>query len=299
MISVQNLVKVYQGGIVGLDNVSFNCDRKCILMVAGPNGAGKTTLLRILSTALQPTSGDAFVLGFSVVRQPAEIRKRVAVVPQDSFPDPYLTPKQFVTWYLVARGMSVSEAGKQAEYALELLKLEHVKNRKCLTLSGGERRRVVVAATIATDAELLFLDEPTAGLDPIGRKAIYDLVTRLGRSQGVVMSTHLIGEAEMVAEKVLVINKGRILAFDSVKELLRKVAKYDYRVIIEEARKDLKTYLENMDVKFFYESGRISIYTRSPDELYHVISKLSELRLNFTIKRVSLEDVFIELVSNR
>ena len=299
LIYVEKLVKIYNGNIVALNNISFKIDRKCSLLVAGPNGAGKTTLLRILATTLLPTSGNVTVLGFDVVKQAENIRKKVAIAPQDSYPDPYMTPEQFIFWYLVARGMSINESRKQAKYALELLQLEHVKNRKCLTLSGGERKRVIVAAIIATNAELLILDEPTAGLDPMGRRAVYDMINKFSRDHGIIMSTHLIGEAEAVAEKVLLINKGRILALDSVRNLLGKFAQYEYRIFVEEANKNLETYLENMNVKFLHENGRIVIYIRSSEELQYLISKLSELRLNFTIKRVNLEDVFIELMANR
>lgn len=299
MISVQRLVRVYEGGVVALDDISFEVDRKCILMIAGPNGAGKTTLLRILSTALLPTSGHASVLGFDVIKEADKIRRRIAIAPQGSYPDPYLTPEQFISWYLVAYGMAINESRKRAKQALELMQLEHVRNRKCMTLSGGEEKRVIIAATIATNAELLILDEPTAGLDPMGRRAIYDTIVRLGGDHGIIMSTHLISEAESFAEKVLIIDKGRILALDSVRELMRKVPEYAYKVMIEETGKEIETLLEDVNVKFFYESGRTSVYVRGPEELQRMISKLSDLKLNFTITRVSLEDVFIELVSNR
>ena len=133
----------------------------------------------------------------------------------------------------------------------------------------------------------------------MGRRAVYDMINKFSRDHGIIMSTHLIGEAEAVAEKVLLINKGRILALDSVRNLLGKVAQYEYRIFVEEASKNLETYLENMNVKFLHENGRIVIYIRSSEELQYLISKLSELRLNFTIKRVNLEDVFIELMANR
>lgn len=296
---MQKLVKIYEGGIVALDNLDFDIDRRCILMVAGPNGAGKTTLLRIISTALLPTSGHASVLGFDVVKQAEKIRERIAFVPQESLPDPYLTAEQFVSWYLVARGMSISDSRKQARYALELLQLDHVRSRKTLALSGGERRRVVVAAAIAANAELLILDEPTAGLDPIGRRAVHDMIRQLGREHGVILSTHLLSEAERVADRVLVIDKGQILALASVEELLRKVAPYEYVIFVEKTSTDLETYLGGADAKFFYEDGGISIYIKGTQGLQHVISKLAELGSRFTIRRVSLDDVFIELLSNR
>jgi len=299
LISALRLVRVYEGGVVALDDISFKVDRKCILMIAGPNGAGKTTLLRILSTALLPTSGHASVLGFDVVKEADKIRRRIAIAPQGSYPDPYLTPEQFISWYLVAYGMSINESRKRAKQALELMQLEDVRNRKCMTLSGGEEKRVIIAATIATNAELLILDEPTAGLDPMGRRAIYDRIVRLGGDHGIIMSTHLISEAESVAEKVIVINNGRILALDSVRELMRKVPEYAYKVMVEETGEEIETLLEDVNVKFSLESGRTSVYVKGPEELQRMISKLSDLRLNFTITRVSLEDVFIELVSDK
>lgn len=299
MLNVERLVKKYEGGIIALDNVTFEINRKCILTVAGPNGAGKTTLLRIISTALLPTSGNVSVLGFDVVREAKKIREKVAVVPQDSYPEPYLTPLQFVSWYLVARGMSISDSKKQAQYALELLQLEHVRNRKCLTLSGGERKRVIVAAVIATNADLLILDEPTAGLDPIGRKAVYNIIKRLSNDHGIIMSTHLLAEAEAVAEEALIINKGQMLAMGSIKELTRKIVGYEYKIIVEEANQNLETYLRSLDTRFLSENGKALIYLKSSEELQRVLPTLTGLKLNFTVKKLDLEDAFIQLVSNR
>jgi ABC-2 type transport system ATP-binding protein len=295
MISVNKLSKIYENKIVALNNVSFSLSRTPIFMVAGPNGAGKTTLLRILSTALMPTSGDVYVLGFDGIKEAKEIRKRTAIAPQDSYPDPYLTPEQFVSWYLISRGMSFSESRRQARYALEILQLDDVRKRKCLTLSGGERRRVIIAAAIATNAELLILDEPTAGLDPIGRRIIYKFIKMLSKERNIILSTHLMGEAEDVADKVLIINKGKMLIMDSVANIMRKVPKYYYNVIAEEYSNDIVVSLEDSGFKPSLEGDRISIHVKDFKELQSVISILSKHKLTFTIKRVNLDDVFIEL----
>lgn len=299
MISASKLVKIYENNVIALDNVSFDISRKSVLMVVGPNGAGKTTLLRILSTALLPTSGEAYVLGFDIVKEAEEIRKRAAIVPQDSYPDPYLTPQQFISWYLVSRGMSISESRRQARYALEVLQLEDVRNRKCITLSGGERKRVIVAAVIAANAEFLILDEPTAGLDPIGRKTVYEVIRELGKERGIAMSTHLISEAEDVAEDVLIINKGNILAVDSVKKLMQRAPEYSYDVIVREAISGIEACLKDSGFKFSREESRILIHVKDSKELHRAVSVLSEQKLAFTVKKVSLEDVFIKLCQPR
>ena len=184
-VEVRGLTKVYPPNIDALRGVTFDLAGRALYVIAGPNGAGKTTLLRILYTALLPTSGEAYVFGYDVVKEAVEIRKHIAVVPQDAMPEPYLTPREFIELYLITRGFSRNDAVREARRALKIVGLEHVSNKLCLSLSGGEGKRVLVAAVLATNAELLFLDELTAGLDsavePVHKVGLDDAFRELVR----------------------------------------------------------------------------------------------------------------------
>ena len=298
MLWAKDLVKVYANGVVALDRISFCIPEKSILVVGGPNGAGKTTLIRIVSTALRYTSGEVNVHGFDARKEAEKIRRISAVTPQESRPDGYMTPEQFVSWYLVSRGISISESKSRARHALELLRIDHVKDRKCLALSGGEMRRVMVATTIATQADLLILDEPVAGLDPVGRRAVYGAIHELSKDHDIIMSTHLIGETEDLAGDILLINKGQILACGSIKEFMRRTAKYSHTVIIDSNDRKLEIELDNLSIRFLREKQHILAYVRNSDQLLDVMSLLAGTKLPFSVRKISLDDIFVELVSD-
>ena len=136
----------------------------------GPNGAGKTTLLRIISTQLLPTNGEAYVLGFNVVDRAESVREHIAVVPQDVATYGNFTPWEYCYYFSLLRGMTKQKAKETSEKALKAVELWELKNRTCATLSGGEKKRAIIAAALASDAEVLMLDEPTSGLDAVARR---------------------------------------------------------------------------------------------------------------------------------
>jgi ABC-2 type transport system ATP-binding protein len=212
------------GDFWALRGVTFEAGRGVVLGVLGPNGAGKTTLVRILTTELMPSEGRALVAGFDVVKEPEKVRKVIAAVPQESRPIDFLTPYEFVLSYLLLRGLSLREARRRAREVLQVFGLWEVRDRDVDALSGGMKRRVLVAAVFAADAEVVFLDEPTTGLDVYSRRLVWNAVSELKkRGATVVLTTHYVEEAAALSDAVLVLNRGRVVDFAPPDRLVEKV----------------------------------------------------------------------------
>jgi ABC-2 type transport system ATP-binding protein len=212
------------GDFWALRGVTFEVGRNIVLGVLGPNGAGKTTLVRILTTELMPSEGRALVAGFDVVKEPEKVRKVIAAVPQESRPIDFLTPYEFVLSYLLLRGLSLREARRRTREVLQVFGLWEVRDREVDALSGGMKRRVLVAAVFAADAEVVFLDEPTTGLDVYSRRLVWNAVSELKkRGATVVLTTHYVEEAAALSDVVLVLNRGRVVDFAPPDKLMEKV----------------------------------------------------------------------------
>lgn len=223
MIVCQDVGRRY-GNFWALRGVTFEVGRNIVLGVLGPNGAGKTTLVRILTTELMPSEGRALVAGFDVVKEPEKVRKVIAAVPQESRPIDFLTPYEFVLSYLLLRGLSLREARRRTREVLQVFGLWEVRNREVDALSGGMKRRVLVAAVFAADAEVVFLDEPTTGLDVYSRRLVWNAVSELKkRGATVVLTTHYVEEAAALSDAVLVLNRGRVVDFAPPDKLVEKV----------------------------------------------------------------------------
>ncbi|MEM1598930.1 MAG: ABC transporter ATP-binding protein [Pyrobaculum sp.] len=223
MIVCDNLGRRY-GDFWALRGVTFEVGRGVVLGVLGPNGAGKTTMVRILTTELMPSEGSAAVGGFDVVKDADKVRRIIAAVPQESRPIDFLTPYEFVYSYLLLRGLSMREARRRAEEALKEFGLWEFRNREVDTLSGGYKRRVLVAAVFAADADVVFLDEPTTGLDVYSRRVVWNAVSEMRRrGTTVVLTTHYVEEAAALSDLVLVLNKGRVVDLAPPDKLVEKV----------------------------------------------------------------------------
>jgi ABC-2 type transport system ATP-binding protein len=234
-VEVYNLIKVYEGGVKALDNISLTHRGSSVLAVIGPNGAGKTTLMRILAGQLRPTGGVVRVLGFDVVKEFNKLRNYIAYLPQDIRPFFYTqTPLDYIVSYLLMRGYSFGDARRKAREVIGEIGISEYANTPVIRLSGGTVRRMYLAMILAAeDAYAYFLDEALVGLDPRARVIAWSLIRRVARSgKLVVMASHYMDDVSAVADRVIVLSKGRIVADGSVSELIDKVLKGVKRKLI-------------------------------------------------------------------
>jgi ABC-2 type transport system ATP-binding protein len=215
VIQAQSLVKYYKGQRKpALDGLDLDVDRGKIFTLLGRNGAGKTTFLRIATTQLLPTSGSLSVLGVDAISHPREIRRRIAITPQEAKPLWSLNAYDHLILSLMMRGERLGAASEKARRVLKTLELAEHRKVHSEELSGGLRQRILIAMTIAADVELMFLDEPTIGLDPLGRRKVWNELIRLKREEGrtIVLTTHYMDEAEALSDDLAIVEKGRVLA---------------------------------------------------------------------------------------
>ena len=248
-ILINNLSKVYDNGFNALKNINLKIRKGEIFAMLGPNGAGKTTLISIICGIVNPTSGNVTVDDYDIIKDYRETRSRIGLVPQE------LTLEQFET---VFNNVSYSRGlyGKKAdpnhiEKVLKQLSLWDKKDLKLRQLSGGMKRRVLIAKALSHEPTILFLDEPTAGVDVELRKEMWQVVENL-RKTGVtiILTTHYIEEAEAIADRVGVINQGEIVVVDETKELLKKMGHKKLTIDLQEKISQIPTTLQKYNLSF-------------------------------------------------
>ncbi len=294
-IDATSVTKLYKGSSrPALDNVSLQVESGKVFTLLGRNGAGKTTFVRMCATQLAPTSGTIKVLGYDIIRQPGEIRNLVSVVPQEGRPLRALTPWDHVYNWLQIRGESRQTAREKTESMLRKLELYEARDRPAMNLSGGMKQKVLVAMAMAADAQLLFLDEPTIGLDPVSRRQVWSAINEWkGKGQSVLLTTHYMDEAEMLSDYIVIIDKGKIIAQGTIQEL-RKVIPHNMRVDISADGTDLES-LQPYGSVVDTGTGMLRVFTfeSSARELSEFAIKRN---LSFNVSPVTLDDVFVYLV---
>ena len=218
MISVKELTKRYARN-TAVDHISFEVEKGQIVGFLGPNGAGKTTTMRMLTCFLPPTSGTATVAGFDVLEQPLEVKKRIGYLPETPPLYPEMRTVEYLTFVGKLKGLSGSELRQRIDSVCERCAITDVKNKLLGKLSKGYRQRVGLAQAIIHNPEVLILDEPTAGLDPKQINETRELIRSLAGNHTIILSTHILPEVEQTCEKVIIINKGKLVATDSVSNL--------------------------------------------------------------------------------
>jgi len=218
MISVKELTKRYARN-TAVDHISFEVEKGQIVGFLGPNGAGKTTTMRMLTCFLPPTSGTATVGGFDVFEQPLEVKKRIGYLPETPPLYPEMRTVEYLTFVGKLKGLSGSELRQRIDSVCERCAITDVKNKLLGKLSKGYRQRVGLAQAIIHNPEVLILDEPTAGLDPKQINETRELIRSLAGNHTIILSTHILPEVEQTCEKVIIINKGKLVATDSVSNL--------------------------------------------------------------------------------
>ena len=282
VVEVDRLGKTYPGGTEALKDVSFRVSKGEVFCLLGRNGAGKTTLLRVLATQLMPTAGRATVFGSEVVRGAKAIRRRIAALPQEARPQMMLSAYDHVRLMCLIRGMSRDGALKRTEQVLRQFDLWEHKDKLCADLSGGLRQRVLLCMALIADPELLFLDEPTIGLDPLGRRQVWAAIRRLaGAGVTVLLTTHYMDEAEKLANRLAIIEKGRLAFLGTVDEAKAK-AGVGMRLIVESAQGDA--------------DSRQVVHPSSDQEILAVVERSIREGLKVTFQPPSLEEAFIQLV---
>ena len=221
IIEVKDLVKVYNGTIRAVDGISFEVQEGEVFGFLGPNGAGKTTTISILTTLLQPTSGECKVCGHDVVKQPTEVRRSIGLVPQELTVDDDLTGRENMTLQATLYGVELKLAKERIEELLKLVKLEEAADRLVKTYSGGMRKRLELAEGLIHRPKVLFLDEPTLGLDVQTRTTMWEHIRELKKSSNmtVFMTTHYLEEADSLCDKIGIIDQGKIMALDTPQKL--------------------------------------------------------------------------------
>ena len=284
----EGLAKLY-GDVWGARSVTFTSGYGELVVLLGPNGAGKTTTINMLSTLIKPTRGRGLVGGYDIVSQAWEVRRIVALMPQDGRPDPNWTPYEAVKWYLVARGFSLSTADREARLWLEELDLWELRHRSGWELSGGQRKRVLAAMVLATGAPVIFLDEPTSDIDVEGKYRVWSSIRRAVRSgRAVIYTTHDMREAEVIADKVVIINEGVTVTSGSPRELVESLP-YRYKIVVREDG------VEVPEASLVLSLGGVKIaYYESRSEALSALSSMQSLRA--TIEPVSLEDAYLYYV---
>lgn len=273
-----------------MKDVDLDVDQGRLVTLLGPNGAGKTTLVRILTTELKPSRGRLTILGEDALRNPERVRHRIASIPQEAKPIYFVTPYELVFSYLVFRGFSIGDARFEARRALEELGLWEVRNRVMNNLSGGYKRRALVAMVLASGAELIFLDEPTTGLDVFSRRSVWDALARLKSESTVVLTTHYIEEAEFLSDEVVVMDNGSVVTRGTVDELLSKV---EGEYVVEAYGLDKPVFEGYSYVKL---NNRYLVYVNSSEESSLVAREYAKMGGKALVRRKTLEDVVIRLV---
>jgi ABC-2 type transport system ATP-binding protein len=304
VVSISGLTKTYASGLLALNRVDLDIRRGEILALLGPNGAGKTTLINIVCGIVRPTTGTVLVEGHDIVRDYRAARALIGLVPQELHTDMFETVLATVRF---SRGLfgRAPDPGRLEE-VLRALSLWDKRNEKIMALSGGMKRRVLIAKALAHDPRILFLDEPTAGVDVELRRDMWGLVRRL-RESGVtiILTTHYIEEAEEMAERIGVINKGELIVVEEKAVLMRKLGKKQLTLHLLEPMAGIPAALSGWPLTLAAGGTELEYSFHAAEERAGVpalLRELDRLGIAFTdlqTRQSSLEDIFVSLVSER
>jgi ABC-2 type transport system ATP-binding protein len=300
MIQVERLTKDY-GVRLAIDGLTFHAEKGEILGFLGPNGAGKTTTMRILSGFMPPTSGKAAIAGFDVIEQSLEVRKRIGYLPETVPLYQDMTVFEYLKFMADLR--RISEVEDRVEDVLEMVHMEERIDSYISSLSKGLRQRVGLAQALLHEPEVLILDEPTIGLDPAQIIEVRNLISELGKEHTVLLSTHILSEAQQICNRVLIINKGKIVAEDTPQRLQeRLVGKQRFMLQVAgegDGVAELITKLSGVEQVNVIQDGQLEFQTHpgqdSRPQVARVVVEAGYDLLELRPIGMSLEDIFLEL----
>ena len=308
MIQVENITKKY-GSFTAVKNINFEIEEGEIVGFLGPNGAGKSTTMNMITGFIEPTSGRIIVDGYDISKKPKKAKKQIGYMPEGVPLYSDLTVKEFVTYMAEIKGIDRKEKKDKVEKVLEETGLTEVQNKLTKNLSRGYKQRVSMAGALVGDPKVIILDEPTVGLDPKQVTEIRALIKELGKTHTVILSSHILSEVSQICNKVIIINKGEIVAIDTPENLEKKVVKDNsVYVTVEDPENKMNTIKEKLE-----DVQEIKLVTENEDKTkkYMVLTdKDVDLRKNifevfakegitiFEMKKAdaTLEEAFMKLI---
>ena len=309
MIIVEHLTKRY-GDITAVDDLSFEIEEGHVYGFLGPNGAGKTTTMNIMTGCLSATEGHVKIYGHDIFEEPYEAKKLIGFLPEQ--PPLYMsdTPLEYLRFVGEAKGLRGTELEQQLEQVIELTKIGDVKNRSISKLSKGYKQRVGIAQALLGNPKVIILDEPAVGLDPIQIIEIRDLIKELGKTHTVIFSSHILSEVQAICDQVLIISKGKLVAFDKPENLEKLLLTPNEITITSNATvSEVKEILAGIDyivdadieeneyVKAHIKTDQDDIYAVS-GAIFSAFAAKQKVLLEMTLKKADLEDIFIELTES-
>jgi ABC-2 type transport system ATP-binding protein len=308
-LKTENLTKIYNKTVV-VDHISLHVNKGEIVCLLGPNGAGKSTMLKMLTTLLEPDEGTAFVNGFDIVKERAEVRKSISFAPQELVFYEELTALENLVFFGVMQGKQKNHLVKEAKIILGKLGLIE-RTDKVKNFSGGMKRRLNLAINLIMDTEILFLDEVTAGLDPHSQHTVWELLRDLkNNNKTIILTTHDMNEAETLSDRVLILDEGKIIARGTSESLKERYCNENTLEIVSDQKVNFKEFINKIDslefvkdivdnkdgkLTIFFAGGIKSLVKILHAEIYSDLGEIKELNL----RQSTLEDVFLILAGRR
>lgn len=306
-IEVSNLVKQYKGAkSPSVDNISFTVDKGEFFAFLGPNGAGKTTTISILTTTLSKTSGNVNIAGYDIEKQSKEVRENIGIIFQRSSLDPQLTAEENIRFhaclygmcgYRPTFGMMPAVYKKCVEELAEIVGIKDALFRPIKNLSGGMQRKLEIMRSLIHTPEILFLDEPSQGLDAVSRRSLWEYINNARRENGttVFLTTHYIDEAEDV-DKVCIINKGKIVSSGSPDEMKQSLLRKEL-ILDADDRDQLSRELSDLGLTYIIEDHIVVSFREQSMTVQEIIARLKSSLTVLKIKEPSLEDAYVEYLN--
>lgn len=300
IIEIKELNKVYRDGTIALDSINLDIQHGEIISLLGPNGAGKTSLISTICGITNPSSGEVFVDGYDIKKDYRKTRKLIGLVPQEISLEPFEKVLDVIRYSRNLFGYSNDD--DHIEKILKRLMLWDKKDKRIVELSGGMKRRVIIAKALSHNPKILFLDEPTAGVDVDLRIDMWKLIEKL-RSDGVtiILTTHYIEEAEEISDRISIISQGKILLTENKNELIEKMGQKTITFIVE-TKKNLDSLTKKFDLSITKNNPLTMLnynYKTTDDTFNEFLSDLNKLDcrvLNIDTKEKSLEEIFLDVV---
>ena len=308
MIEVKNVTKKYESTIA-VDNISFEVKDGEVVGLLGPNGAGKSTTMNMITGYIEPTSGQIFVNGIDILKKPNKVKKQIGYMPE-GVPLYYeLTPKQFISYMAELKLVKKKERKQEVQRVINEAGLQEVQNRLIRNISRGYKQRVSLAGALVGNPDVIILDEPTVGLDPKQITEIRELIKKLGKNHTVILSSHILSEISQICEKVIIINKGKLIAVDTPENLEKATMDNNGILLtVEDPKNNIRNLkdqikeIKNVElVKDNHDGTKQYLILSSSDvdlrkQLFNLLPKQDIVILELKKSETTLEEAFIKLI---